>query len=94
MKSVLVTVSLLTAGFLIGQSLRDAGVQAAAQTIPNAVPATSGRYQIHAWGASGLPGQASPQHGCYLVDTITGELWHVDRDGKRVRVAEALPGTR
>jgi hypothetical protein len=56
--------------------------------IPNAVPTP--RYQISAWAFAGNPARAAPERGCYILDTMTGELWHASANGKPVKVAEKL----
>jgi len=59
-----------------------------AQGIPNAVPTP--RYQISAWAFAGNPSHPAPERGCYILDTVTGELWHSGADGKPVRISEKL----
>ena len=60
------------------------------------------RFQISAWGYAGSQtaqgpggrpvtgGAASAAHGCYIVDTLTGELWHAATDGKLHKLSEKL----
>jgi hypothetical protein len=46
------------------------------------------RFQASAFAA------ASPEgvfHGCYVIDTTTGETWHVRAGGEPVKVADKLP---
>jgi hypothetical protein len=33
---------------------------------------------------------ARANRGCYIIDTITGELWHAAGDGKPVKISEKL----
>ena len=62
-------VLLLGAGLIVGLCLGGniMGPAANAQGIPNAV--ATPRFQISAWG-TGNGGS-----GCYIVDTVTGEVW-------------------
>jgi esterase/lipase len=64
------------------------GSSSSAQGIPNAVPAP--RYQISAWAFAGHPSRVAPERGCYILDTVTGELWHSGADGKPVKISEKL----
>ena len=47
------------------------------------------RYQISAY--AGPSGRGSVQHGCYIVDTRTGQVWHTLAGGGRQDVSAALP---
>ncbi|MBP3955504.1 hypothetical protein J8F10_09440 [Gemmata sp. G18] len=50
--------------------------------VANAAPAPAGpvgRYQISAWGADIRGG---PNHGAFIIDTQTGEVFHVDQSTK------------
>ncbi len=44
-------------------------------------PTQVGRFQISAWGIGSSSANAVGQRGCYIVDTVTGEMWHVAQDG-------------
>ncbi len=51
------------------------------------------RFQISAWGFAAHDPQAvgfKAERGCYLVDTVTGELWHASADGKPKKIGEKL----
>jgi hypothetical protein len=60
----------------------------------------SPRFQIFAWAYAGsVPGSgtgsnptapAKAAHGCYIVDTVTGELWHAAADGQPKKISEKL----
>ena len=88
---------LLVAGLFVGLCVSNAtGPNADAQGIPNAVPAQ--RFQISAWGM-GYPqppgntpgsGIGRGERGCYIVDTVTGELWHAAADGPPKKISEKL----
>jgi hypothetical protein len=43
------------------------------------LPKQLGRYQISAYGHGNQVGAGS--RGCYILDTATGEMWHVAQDG-------------
>ena len=47
-----------------------------------AAPA-SPRFQVSAWGASGL-------YGCYIVDSTTGKLWYVSQAGSPKKISGSL----
>jgi hypothetical protein len=81
---------LLMAGLLVGLFIGGnvAGPSANAQGIPNAVSAP--RYQISAWAFAGNPSRPTPEHGCYVVDTMTGELWQATGEGRPQKVSEKL----
>jgi hypothetical protein len=75
---------LLMAGLLVGLFIGGSatGPNANAQAIPNAVPAP--RYQISTWGF------AASEPGCYIVDTMTGELWRATGHGQPKKISEKL----
>lgn len=86
---------LVAVGLLIGWLVENGSsdVAAKAQAAPPAVPALA-RFQISAWGM-GYPQPPSAasgkgERGCYIVDTVTGELWHAAADGKPTKISEAL----
>jgi hypothetical protein len=47
------------------------------------------RYQISAYG--GTTPNGSVHHGCYIVDTTTGQVWHTRAGGAAERVSGQLP---
>jgi hypothetical protein len=81
---------LLVAGLVVGLFIGGSGTgpNANAQGISNAV--TSPRYQISAWAITNNPSRASAERGCYILDTVTGEVWHAGVDGKPLKVTEKL----
>jgi hypothetical protein len=81
------TVWLLLAGLIAGLSVGGniTGPTANAQGIPNAV--ATPRFQISAW-ASHIAGNGTGNHGCYIADTVTGELWLAAADGKVTKISE------
>ena len=48
-----------------------------------AQPISPQRFQISAWGVAGV-------QGCYIVDTVTGELWRAAADGQPRKISEKL----
>ncbi len=46
------------------------------------------RYQISAYAGQR---DGDVHHGCYVVDTRTGQVWHVLAGGGRQEVSAALP---
>lgn len=48
----------------------------------------AGRYQISAYAGSTNAGVG---HGCYLVDTATGQVWHTRLGGSAEKVSGKLP---
>jgi hypothetical protein len=75
----------MVAGLLLGAAAAVglSGIMAAprvmAQAQPQAQP-TAQRYQIANWvhPSSALPAS----HGAYILDTQTGQVWHIVEDGK------------
>jgi hypothetical protein len=54
-------------------------------------PAAAGsglRYQISAYAGQGEGGGL--QHGCYIVDTTTGQVWHTRAGGAAKKVSSEL----
>ena len=49
---------------------------------------TEPRFQMATWAASTGPGS---QHGCYILNTITGELWHASNGEAPIRLADEMP---
>ena len=89
MKSTLAAVALLACGLTLGLLLAG-GFEKRAEAQPP--PPQAPRYQISAWGmgyASGN-GFGKGERGCYIVDTVTGELWHAPADGKPTRLSAPL----
>jgi hypothetical protein len=57
----------------------------------NPQPAAAGtvlRYQISAYAGTG--GGGGVHHGCYIVDTQTGEVWHTRTGGTAEKVSGGL----
>jgi hypothetical protein len=48
----------------------------------------AGRYQVSAY--AGVTG-GSIGHGCYILDTATGEVWHTRHGGQAAKVSDRLP---
>src|SRR5258707_14923183 len=46
------------------------------------------RFMIQAWAYGQHPQGA---HGCYVVDTATGELWHASMSNPPVKLANEMP---
>ncbi|MEX2168011.1 MAG: hypothetical protein WD851_01760 [Pirellulales bacterium] len=46
------------------------------------------KYQVSAYAGQGEEGV---HHGCYVLDTTTGAVWHVVKGGQAERVAQRLP---
>lgn len=85
---VVLAVGLLVGSF-VGNSIQTPAVIAQG----DANPMNPGRFQISAWGAAypGGYGTQKMDHGCYIVDTTTGALWHAASDGKTTKVSDKLP---
>jgi hypothetical protein len=69
-RAVLSAFLLIVLGFGLAVTLRDQDAMAQ----PVADGGAAGRFQISAFAGS------SPQgvfHGCYVIDTTTGKVWHV-----------------
>jgi hypothetical protein len=65
--------------------------QIASDQPANPQPAVAGqvlRYQISAYAGPG--GGGSVHHGCYIVDTATGEVWHTRTGGTAEKVSGRL----
>ena len=74
----------LVVGFAVGGGVMDRHAMAQEKKGPVGVPPFEsppqpGRFQISAWGHGNQIGAGS--RGCYIVDTVTGEMWHVAADG-------------
>lgn len=87
MKSTRSTVGVALVALLIGLVLGTAffGNPAVAQT---GSAASAGRYQISAYAGSTKDGLA---HGCYVLDTATGQVWHTRLGGEAEKVSGKLP---
>ena len=78
----------LVVGFAVGGGVMER--KAEAQGVPiRDLPA---RFQISAWGyaAATQVGAPKAERGCYIVDTVTGELWHAAADGQPKKISEKL----
>jgi len=78
----------LVVGMLVGPGVLER--QAEAQGVPISPPPP--RFQISAWGMGypTPPGSGKGERGCYIVDTVTGELWHAAADGQPKKISEKL----
>jgi hypothetical protein len=79
--------SALSAGLLIVAAAL-IGALWASSSSAQATGSPQGRYQISAYG-SATPGGV--HHGCYIVDTQTGKVWHALSGGVPEKVADKLP---
>jgi hypothetical protein len=85
----------LAVGFVVGGG--NVGKVARGQTPQDdAAGAIPFRFQLHAW-AHGSDNQG--RHGCYILDTATGELWHSNMAGRPKKIGvdlakEMLPAPR
>ena len=91
----------LVVGMLVGGGVMDRSALAQGEKGAAAQP-NSPRFQISAWGYAGSPTQTGPggavsggpaapaARGCYIVDTVTGELWHAANDEKPKKISEKL----
>jgi hypothetical protein len=61
---------------------------AEAQGIPIGPPQQ--RFQISAWGVMGEGAARQPERGCYMVDTVTGELWYSVNYANPKKISEKL----
>lgn len=77
-------VIVLAVGVLAGLWAGSSAPQAAAQ----AAPEPQARYQVSAYAAQ--QGAGTFGHGCYILDTTTGELWHARSGGKTEKVSEKM----
>ena len=83
----------LVVGMLVGGGVMDRSALAQGEKGAAAQP-NSPRFQISSWGYAGTPpalaGAREPGRGCYIVDTVTGELWHAAGDGNPKKISEKL----
>lgn len=83
---VLLSVGLVV-GLLVGAGAMDRNAHA--QGVPIGPPPQ--RFQISAWGFAGGQGAGMrAERGCYIVDTVTGELWHAAADAQPKKISEKL----
>jgi hypothetical protein len=92
MQRTFASVALLACGLVVGVWLAGgvAETRATAQVLPGNTP----RYQISAWGMGHPmlpPGAGRGERGCYIVDTVTGQLWHSAADGPIKKITDKLP---
>jgi hypothetical protein len=87
MKSTTWTVTVAWAAFLCGLVLGAMlfGNSAIAQ---NDSARTSGPYQISAYAGTTPEGV---NHGCYIVDSSTGQVWYARLGGAAEKVSDNLP---
>ncbi len=81
----------LVVGVLVGSGVMDRSAMAQGEKGAAAGP-NSPRFQISAWG-NAVAAQAGPpkvERGCYIVDTVTGELWYAAADGQPKKISEKL----
>ena len=78
-------VLLLVAGLVVGLCVGGiaTGPIAHAQVTP--IPASVQRFQIAAWSSG------TGSYGCYITDTMTGQLWQSTGSGRPVKISEKLP---
>ena len=49
------------------------------------------RFLITAWSYGAVEfANRRPERGCYIMDTVTGELWHAAADGQPKKISEKL----
>ena len=89
---------LVIAGFLVGSATfvavgarqpADSNGDASNRTPESKAPAPSGRFQMQVWMEPGFDSNGfanQGDHGCYVLDTTTGELWHADARNNVVKV--------
>ncbi len=98
-----VLVGTMVGGGFLESKVEAQGVDTGPQRFAaGAQPAASGpateRFQISAWGmASPQPGartagttEGRGERGCYILDTVTGELWHAAADGQAKKISDKL----
>ncbi len=71
---------LLGALMTSGLGVRQADAQQAAQAAPS-------RFQVSAYAG---PTKEGFGHGCYIIDSATGELWHAHYGGKLEKVSDKI----
>ena len=55
-----------------------------------AAAAGAPRYQVSAFAGPSGARQGGFGHGCYIVDTLTGELWHAQLGQQPQKVSDKL----
>ena len=81
--------ALLVAGVLLGLIGVDlVGGQDTPPPVPSNGVLPTPRYQVSAYAGPKYQGMG---HGCYVVDTVTGELWHVREGGQPGKVVSEWP---
>lgn len=91
MKSAYKVAIALLAGVALGFVMRGGSVdraangQAAARAPAAPAANTIPRFQMATWASAAEPGGA--RAGCYILDTITGELWHSSFGTAPVKIA-------
>ena len=83
--SIVAWAVLLLLAIAIGEALDSTAV---AQR-PEPRPPRAERFQISAYAGEAENGVA---HGCYIVDTFTGRVWHSRLGGNAERVSDSLRG--
>ena len=73
-------------GLILGYILGSIEIIRPAQAQP--ADRSPSKYQISAYAGQGGEGV---HHGCYVLDTTTGAVWHVLKGGQAERVAQRLP---
>lgn len=86
-QSVVTFVTALAIGYVL---CANSGSSASAQVVSQT---GAPRYQVSAYAYAGDPPSQSPKHGCYILDTVTGALWHSGPDSQRrpLKVSDKLP---
>lgn len=83
--SIIASVVTLLTGCAIGIGSAD---RFAVAQVAGAVAPANVRYQISAYAGVSA---GSVHHGCYIVDTKTGQIWHATAGGKTEKVSSELP---
>ena len=73
-------------GLLVGYILGSIGMHRTAQAQNPDWPQS--KYQVSAYAGQTEKGV---HHGCYVVDSTTGAVWHVKQGGQAERVAQRMP---
>ena len=91
MKSAISSVALLLVGLFLGCLLNSGALERRATAQAPVPVGNAPRYQISAWGMGAGTGISQRmERGCYIVDTMTGELWHVAADGAAKKLANNM----
>lgn len=85
--------ALVVAGSLLGAIVTvSVGQPVAAQVVtatsPNTGSFNPGTYQVSSYAAQQNSGAFG--HGCYIINTTTGELWHARTGAKPEKVGDRL----